>query len=533
MAIDADMDVGDDAGRRVSMGAGQNNANNGSAASAGQRNSASAPTVPADPSAGWLERLFGIKMPADRLADSNMIPCVMLGERAQKASTVGKREVFEKKVNDERLSIEARTIDEKCSYLTAYVAAAEPVAVAAGKFGWTESTKVSKFGDLCQDALDRYWTNAVLELFPDGKVPDDPGTYDRVFRLWGDKWQGPGQRDAILVHVLTDMRVPENMTIESYTSEFIRLVEISRGFSGNHAWPGDEQLLGAYHRAVCAAWKAILGMTKSGTLVSFTIIKQFFKNLETNEETTGKRIADTLNPEAFKTSKKPRHADHRRRDDHPKGRHHKGQDRRHNGNHHGRGSHRGTHYAKKKNYNRGSGRGGGYKGSGGGSHRGGGNHYGGGNRGGSDHYGGGHRNDKSNHRDRGRYQGERKDRGGPPRSSKDHHAKQESKNYKWTRREHAHHFDDRAAGSPRRSRSPSTSRGRSPTRERSLSRGRSQSRSRSPSKHSSISHASTRSTSSGHAYATGENAAKREFMNLEDNSLFGMPSGTKTRSQSF
>ena len=252
MAIDAEMNDGDDTGRRVSMGAGQSNAASGGAANAGQGNAARAPTVPVDHSAGWLQKFFDAKMPADRLSDSNMIPCVMLGERARLLSTM-KRNDFEKKVNDERISVRAHTIDERCSYLTAYVEAAEPVDVAAGKFGWTESTKVSKFGDLCKDALERYWNNAVLELFPDGNVPDDPGTYDRVFRLWGDKWQGPGQRDAILVHVLTDMQVPENMTIETYTSNFIRLVKIARRFSGTHTWPGSEQLLGAYHRAVNAA----------------------------------------------------------------------------------------------------------------------------------------------------------------------------------------------------------------------------------------------------------------------------------------
>ena len=48
----------------------------------------------------------------------------------------------------------AHTIYETTPYLTAYVVAAEPVDTAATKFGWPESTKVSKFGDLCQGCLD-------------------------------------------------------------------------------------------------------------------------------------------------------------------------------------------------------------------------------------------------------------------------------------------------------------------------------------------------------------------------------------------
>ena len=75
----------------------------------------------------------------------------------------------------------AHTIYETTPYLTAYVVAAEPVDTAATKFGWPESTKVSKFGDLCQGCLERYWENATNELFPEGIVPDAPGTYNRVF----------------------------------------------------------------------------------------------------------------------------------------------------------------------------------------------------------------------------------------------------------------------------------------------------------------------------------------------------------------
>ena len=185
-------------------------------------------------------------------------------------------------------------------------------------FGWSESTKVRKFGDLCQDGMKRYWENAVAELFPSGVVPDVPGTYDQVFRAWSEKWKGPGQRDAILVHVLTDMCVPEGMTIESYTSDFIRLVQIARRFTGTHSWPGSAQLLGAYFRAVNSAWKALLSMTKIGTNVNFAKIKTFFRSLEMNEEMTGKRIADTLNPSVIKTPKRARHADHHD-GDRPKG----------------------------------------------------------------------------------------------------------------------------------------------------------------------------------------------------------------------
>ena len=148
----SDTEMGDNDPRRVSTGAGLR------AAGAGQSgDAATAPTVPAiDPSAKWLEGFFAAKVQADRLQDGTRIPCVMLGERPEKGPRTGRTVPFEKKIDDERVTITARTIDETISYLTAYVVAAEPVDAAAIKFGWSESTKVSKFGNLCQDCLERY-----------------------------------------------------------------------------------------------------------------------------------------------------------------------------------------------------------------------------------------------------------------------------------------------------------------------------------------------------------------------------------------
>ena len=111
----------------------------------------------------------------------------MLGDRPEAVWRVGQKANFEKKIDDERHTIEARAVSERESYLTVYTYAAEPVDKAAKKFGWSESTKVSKFGGLMKDALDRYWQAAVKELYPSGVVPDDQGTYDKIFRLWGEK----------------------------------------------------------------------------------------------------------------------------------------------------------------------------------------------------------------------------------------------------------------------------------------------------------------------------------------------------------
>ena len=176
MTSDTEMAGGDNDPRRVSTGAGIR------AASAGQSgDAATAPPVPADPSAKWLEEFFAAKVQTDSLQDGTRAPCVMLGERPEKGTRTGRTVPFEKKIDDERVTITARTIDETISYLTAYVVAAEPVDTAATKFRWPESIKVSKFGDLCQGCLERYWENATNELFPEGIVPDAPGTYDRVF----------------------------------------------------------------------------------------------------------------------------------------------------------------------------------------------------------------------------------------------------------------------------------------------------------------------------------------------------------------
>ena len=215
------------------------------------------------------------------------------------------------------------------------------------------------------------------------------------------------------------MQVPKGMTMEVYTSNFIRLVQIARRFTGTHSWPGSEQLLSAYFRAVNRAWKAILGMTKSGTTLNFATVNGFFKSLETNKAMTGKRIADTLNPSVIQTPKKPRHADHRggdaeRHTGRNKGRGRRwGQDRSHGGGYQGKSHSRKKHHDR--NYNSGGGR----KYPGGGSYRGG---------------GGSHRHNKSNRRGsyrrnkngrqgRSRYKNERRGRGGPPCSNKGRHDK--------------------------------------------------------------------------------------------------------------
>ena len=196
------MAEGVDESRRVSTGGervgGDALGDDGRAEGAGQSNNgngappvqANALTVPTDPSADWLVGFFNVNVPVARLRDTSKIPCVMLGDKPRPMWRTGSKANFEKKIDDERVCIQARTVDETESYLTVYVNAAEPVNEAAKRFGWSESTMVSKFGGLLKDALLRFWQAAIRELYPNGQVPDNPWTYIKIFCLWGEKWKG-------------------------------------------------------------------------------------------------------------------------------------------------------------------------------------------------------------------------------------------------------------------------------------------------------------------------------------------------------
>ena len=110
---DIAMAGGEEADRRVSVDGDGSRVDD-----AGRNNNDPAPTAqtastaPAEPPKNWIAGFFAAKVSTEKLSDTDKHPCVMLGEEPAPGYKVGVRSPFEKKIDGERVSIEARTVSE-------------------------------------------------------------------------------------------------------------------------------------------------------------------------------------------------------------------------------------------------------------------------------------------------------------------------------------------------------------------------------------------------------------------------------------